>query len=73
MVFSRRHRLLRLRKESPDAINQRADTALTAIRAAAKKAPANGTSSAQIATGVAADQIERATDMYKAGRRVSAL
>jgi len=52
--------------ETEAQINARTDEIITALRRAAAKAPNNGTSRAAIAAGVAADQIERATDMYRA-------
>jgi len=52
--------------EDEDQINARADEIIAALRAAAGKAPDNGSSEAAIASGVAADQIERAADMYRA-------
>jgi hypothetical protein len=52
--------------ETGDQINARADDIISALRAASRKAPDDGSSQAAIAAGVAADQIERATDMYRA-------
>lgn len=52
--------------ETEDRIRARADGIIAALRAAAQKAPDNGASQASIAAGVAADQIERAADMYRA-------
>lgn len=52
--------------ESEDQINARADEIIAALRAAEAKAPDDGSSEAAIAAGVAADQIERASDMYRA-------
>ncbi len=52
--------------EDEGQINARADEIIAALRAAAGKAPDNGSSEASIAAGVAADQIERAADMYRA-------
>ncbi|MEM1105625.1 MAG: hypothetical protein AAGH87_04475 [Pseudomonadota bacterium] len=51
--------------EDEAQINARADEILAAIAAAGEKAPDDGSSQATIAAGVAADQIERATDMYR--------
>lgn len=45
-------------------VNERADEIIAALRAAAEKAPDNGTSAAMVAAGIASDQIERASDMY---------
>jgi len=52
--------------EDEDQINAHADEIIAALRASAGKAPDNGSSEAAIASGVAADQIERAADMYRA-------
>lgn len=52
--------------ETEAQINARADRIIAALRAASRKAPEDGSSEAAIAAGVAADQIERATDMYRA-------
>jgi hypothetical protein len=52
--------------ESKDQISARTDEIIAALRAAAAKAPDDGSSEAAISAGVAADQIERATDMYRA-------
>jgi len=52
--------------ETEAQINARADEIIAALRAASRKAPEDGSSEAAIAAGVAADQIERATDMYRA-------
>ena len=52
--------------EREDQINARVDAIIVALRTAAEKAPDDGSSAATIAAGVAADQIERATDMYRA-------
>lgn len=54
--------------ETPAAIDARTDAIIAALRAAAEKAPEDGSSRAVIAAGVAADQIERASDMYRAAR-----
>ena len=51
--------------ETPEQINARADDIITALRAAAEKAPSSDISSASVAAGVAVDQIERAADMYR--------
>ncbi|MEM9738598.1 MAG: hypothetical protein AAF829_01925 [Pseudomonadota bacterium] len=51
--------------EDDSQINARADEIIAALRAASEKAPDDGSSPATIAAGVAADQIERATDMYR--------
>ena len=51
--------------ETPEQINARADDIITALRAAAEKAPSSDASSASVAAGVAVDQIERAADMYR--------
>ncbi len=50
---------------SEEEINTRADEIVAVLRAAAMKAPNDGSTPAQIAAGVAADQIERAADMYR--------
>ncbi|MEM6665932.1 MAG: hypothetical protein AAF638_05965, partial [Pseudomonadota bacterium] len=52
--------------EDEAQINARADEIMSALSAAAEKAPDDGSSPAAIAAGVSADQIERATDMYRA-------
>ncbi|MCI4644714.1 MAG: hypothetical protein MRY64_08030 [Hyphomonadaceae bacterium] len=52
--------------ENVQQISARTDDILTALDAAAAKAPDNGSTPAEIAAGVTADQIERATDMYRA-------
>ena len=52
--------------ETEEQINARTDTILGALQTAAAKAPDNGTSPAMIGAGVAADQINRASDMYRA-------
>lgn len=46
-------------------VGKRHDAIIAALRAAATKAPANGASGAKIAAGVIADQIERASAMYR--------
>ncbi len=51
--------------ETPEQINVRADEIIAALRLAAEKAPASDMSDAEIAGGVAVDQIERAADMYR--------
>lgn len=51
--------------ETPEQINVRADEIIAALRSAAEKAPASDMSDADIAAGVAVDQIERAADMYR--------
>ncbi|KWV90986.1 hypothetical protein [Erythrobacter sp. YT30] len=53
-----------LNGEDAAKVNERADEIIAALRAAAAKAPDDGTSAAMIAAGVASDQIERAADMY---------
>ncbi len=53
-----------LNGEDAAKISKRTDDIIAALRAAAGKAPDNGTSAAMVAAGVAADQIERAADMY---------
>ncbi|MEO1785511.1 MAG: hypothetical protein AAFR41_00675 [Pseudomonadota bacterium] len=52
--------------ETETQINARAEGILAALASAAEKAPDDGSSAAAIAAGVASDQIERATDMYRA-------
>jgi len=52
--------------EDAAQINARAEEIFAALDAAAEKAPDDGSSAGAIAAGVAADQIERATDMYRA-------
>lgn len=52
--------------ETPEQISARTDEIIAALRAAAEKAPDDGSSDAEIAMGVASDQIERASDMYRA-------
>ena len=51
--------------ETPEQVAARADEMIAALRAAADKAPDGGTSAASVSAGVAADQIERAADMYR--------
>lgn len=45
------------------------DKIITALRSAAAKAPGNGASGATVAVGVIADQIERASAMYRASAK----
>ena len=52
--------------ESEEQINAHAANIVATLRAAEQKAPNDGSSAAAIAAGVAADQIERASDMYRA-------
>lgn len=52
--------------EDEDQIKARAGAIIAALRAAAEKAPDDGSSAARIAFGVSADQIDRATKMYRA-------
>lgn len=51
--------------ETPDQISARTDAIIATLRTAALKAPASDMSDARIAAGIAADQIERAADMYR--------
>lgn len=51
--------------ESEAEIAARTDEILAALSAAASKAPQDGSSAAEIAMGVIADQVERASDMYR--------
>lgn len=51
--------------ESVEQINQRTADILTTLKAAAEKAPDDGTSPVDIAAAVAADQAERAVNMYR--------
>lgn len=51
--------------ETPEQINVRADEIIATLRLAAEQAPASDLSDADIAAGVAVDQIERAADMYR--------
>ncbi|PKP94304.1 MAG: hypothetical protein CVT75_04605 [Alphaproteobacteria bacterium HGW-Alphaproteobacteria-14] len=46
-------------------VNKRYDAIIAALRGAATKAPGNGASEAAVAAGVIADQIERASAMYR--------
>ena len=55
---------------SSEEVAQHADKIIAALREAAKSAPDNGASTADIAAGVVADQIERASDMYRAAAEV---
>lgn len=52
--------------ENAEQISARTDTILEALKAASEKAPENGASPAMVSAGVAADQINRASDMYRA-------
>lgn len=52
--------------EDAAAIAARTDEILKALDAAAAKAPDDGTSPAAVAAALAADQLERASDMYRA-------
>lgn len=51
--------------ETAEQISRRSDEIIDALRAAAEKAPQTDASDARIAAGVAVDQIERASDMYR--------
>lgn len=51
--------------KSAAEVDKRYDAIITALRAAAEKAPASGASDAAIAAGIIADQIERASSMYR--------
>lgn len=53
-------------------IAERSEAILAALDEAAARAPQDGSSDAAIAAGVAADQIERASDMYRMASRSSA-
>lgn len=46
-------------------VNKRYDAIIAALRGAAGKAPDNGTSEPRVAAGIIADQIERASAMYR--------
>lgn len=46
-------------------VAERSDAIIAALRVAAEKAPDNGMTKIEIGSGVAADQIERAADMYR--------
>ena len=48
-----------------DEVGKRYDAIIAALRAAADKAPASNASEATIASGIIADQIERASAMYR--------
>lgn len=48
-----------------DEVNRRYDAVIGALRAAAEKAPAGSAGEAAVATGIIADQIERASAMYR--------
>ncbi|MEP0189287.1 MAG: hypothetical protein ABJP70_03595 [Erythrobacter sp.] len=50
---------------SAENVATKYDAIIAALRAAAEKAPDNGSSDAAITAGIAADQIERAIAMYK--------
>lgn len=50
---------------SHDEIVERTDAIIAKLREAMTSAPDNGASDAQIAAGIAADQIDRAVDMYR--------
>ena len=52
--------------EGETEINAHAANIIATLRAAEAKAPDDGSSAAQIAAGVVADQVERASDMYRA-------
>jgi hypothetical protein len=54
-----------LSEETPDQIAARTDAIIAALNEAAKSAPDDGRSRAQIGAGVASDQIDRAVDMYR--------
>ncbi|MEM0986613.1 MAG: hypothetical protein AAGJ32_10225 [Pseudomonadota bacterium] len=51
--------------ETAEQISGRADDIIATLRAAAEKSPDDGRSSGVVAAGVAVDQIERASDMYR--------
>ena len=51
--------------QSADNVNKRYDAIIAALRAAATKAPDAGASDAKVAAGIIADQIERASAMYR--------
>ena len=51
--------------ETTEQITARSDAILAAIEAAADNAPDDGSTPAEIAAGVAVDQIDRASDMYR--------
>lgn len=51
--------------QSADNVNKRYDAIIAALRAAATKAPGAGASDAKVAVGIIADQIERASAMYR--------
>lgn len=51
--------------ENEEQISKRTDEIIGALRAAAEKAPDDGSSAAYVAGGVVSDQIERASDMYR--------
>ena len=48
-----------------DEVATKSDAIIATLRAAAEKAPDNGQTVTEIGAGVAADQIERAADMYR--------
>ncbi|MEM7491963.1 MAG: hypothetical protein AAF296_01190 [Pseudomonadota bacterium] len=48
-----------------DEVAAKSEAIIATLRAAAEKAPDNGLTKTQIEAGVAADQIERAADMYR--------
>ncbi|MGB3469373.1 MAG: hypothetical protein WBA51_00955 [Erythrobacter sp.] len=54
-----------LNGESVEVVEKRYDAIIAALRGAASKAPQSDLSVGAIAAGITADQIERATDMYK--------
>lgn len=58
-----------LNGESEAQINERFKTIVAALRAAAEKAPDDGTSVAMVEASVAADQIDRAISMYRQAAR----
>lgn len=51
--------------ESVEKVNLRTERIVIALRKAMEKAPPDGKSTAMIAAGVSADQIDRAVDMYR--------
>lgn len=51
--------------KSAAEVNKRYDAIIAALRAAASKAPDSGAGEAEVATGIIADQIERASAMYR--------
>lgn len=58
-----------LNGEGAAQVNERFDAIVAALRAAAEKAPDNGSSAAMVDAGIAADQIDRAIFMYRQAAR----